>query len=521
MATLRQPVAGAASEPVWRETDSDVGGRWRRLQCGAVFCAANLVITAGPAFAGADEGDATLLLPIGYGVTGAILVIVVSLLLVFFTGGHRLQRLIGCQRRLCRFPIIDQRVSTSLSAMLLIILVVAGFIGSRDPSDNPLPLAVWTIWWVGFVLLQALFGDLWSWCNPWVAPNRLLSRLIGQSKDGVAQPLLPYPEWLGLWPAILAFFDFAWFEIIYPTSDDPFRLAVAVLVYGGWTLCGMTLFGEEAWLSQGEPFSIFLALVARLSPFSLRPGASGTASDSNSTTTGVTGKWRNLYLVFPGSGLLNRTMLAISGTVFLLLVLSAMIFDGLSSTYWWDALIGVNPLELPGRNGFMDHMTLGLLGIWLGFMILAFAAIRLACGLVTKTGGPGMQLAAGKLVPVLLPIGIAYHLANSLPDFLIDTQNIWGAISDPFEAGWNLFGTSADQVNMAVLTDPQAMHVIWVIELAIILLGQTLSVILARQAVRVLWGGGDAVRYRSLPLTVVMTLYSLLGLWLLTAQPGA
>ena len=34
-------------------------------------------------------------------------------------------------------------------------------------------------------------------------------RLAGQMK-----PLLPYPPWLGYWPAIVLFLGFAWFELI-------------------------------------------------------------------------------------------------------------------------------------------------------------------------------------------------------------------------------------------------------------------------------------------------------------------
>ena len=51
----------------------------------------------------------------------------------------------------------------------------AGFVGSRDPLANPLPLFVWTVWWIGFTYLHAAFGNLWAHVNPWTGLYRLLT----------------------------------------------------------------------------------------------------------------------------------------------------------------------------------------------------------------------------------------------------------------------------------------------------------------------------------------------------------
>ena len=50
-----------------------------------------------------------------------------------------------------------------LSLATILFLVGAGHLGSRDPLANPLPLFVWTVWWIGFTYLHALFGNL---CKP-------------------------------------------------------------------------------------------------------------------------------------------------------------------------------------------------------------------------------------------------------------------------------------------------------------------------------------------------------------------
>ena len=85
---------------------------------------------------------------------------------------------------------------------ILAVLVAAGFLGSRDPLSNPLPLTVWTLLWVGLTLVQGLFGNLWAWINPWYGPWRIVSALFGRSPSD--QPLLRLPLWLGMWPAVAA-----------------------------------------------------------------------------------------------------------------------------------------------------------------------------------------------------------------------------------------------------------------------------------------------------------------------------
>ena len=46
--------------------------------------------------------------------------------------------------------------------------------------------------------------------------------------------------------------------------------------------------------------------------------------------------------------------------LFVLLTLSSVSFDGLSRTFWWLALGGINPLEYPGRTAVVDRNTFGL-----------------------------------------------------------------------------------------------------------------------------------------------------------------
>ena len=91
-----------------------------------------------------------------------------------------------------------------LSLSLLVFLVVCGFLGTRDPMENPLPLVLWIGWWVGWTLITAVLGDIWHWVHPWHALDSLVRRLPGVY-PGEAKVSFPYPEWLGYWPSVIFF----------------------------------------------------------------------------------------------------------------------------------------------------------------------------------------------------------------------------------------------------------------------------------------------------------------------------
>jgi hypothetical protein len=240
------------------------------------------------AWAHASEKGFVLLLPTGYYIAGGTLAVAASFLLLLFLPTVTAERIVAARFELCRLPRVPKLLTSSIAFVLLVLLLLTGFYGSRDPLENPLPLTVWTLWWAGITIAHALLGNLWAFLNPWVAPYRVLRRLSGASGTE-ERPPLSYPAWLGYWPAALAFLAFAWFELVDPAPDDPARLAVAIIIYSAATLLGMLLFGERAWLARAECFSVFFTFVAALAP--LRTESPDPAQPEQ----------RRLYLAYPGA----------------------------------------------------------------------------------------------------------------------------------------------------------------------------------------------------------------------------
>jgi hypothetical protein len=427
------------------------------------------LIYVGTVLAHPAERGLVLLLPTGLYMLGGAAAVALSFAVIALLPSPAFSRLTQ-SRDIGSAAQPSTIVPSAVTLVLLALLVFAGYTGSRDPLANPLPLSVWTLWWVGFTFLVALCGDLWSLLNPW----RAAYRLTGLSH----RPALRYPEALGYWPAVALLLAFAGFELIDPAPQDPARLAGAVVLYAALTLTGMLLFGEAAWLERGEAFSVFFRTVGRLSPLK--------------------------------GGILQAGTLPASGIAFIVVMLATVSFDGLSRTFWWIDLIGENPLEHPGRSALVMVNTLGLL-----------AAVAVIGGLYALAVRLGGETDYGRYILAIVPIAFGYHFAHYLPSFLVDVQYAAIALSDPFERGWNLLAARDLVPTSSFLAHHSTVHAMWNVQVAGIVVAHVAAVVIAHALALRRHGSVRRAAASQIPLTLLMIGYTVFGLWLLSTPVAA
>ena len=146
--------------------------------------------------------------------------------------------------------------------------------------------------------------------------------------------------------------------------------------------------------------------------------------------------------------------------------------------------------------------TAGLLAM-IGLVTLAFTlAMRTAAKIVGGSWHPLAVRFAHSLVPIIL----AYAVAHYFSFLVLEGQLGLIRLSDPFGAGWNLFGTS-DWVELR----PRHPATIWYVQVAAIVIGHIGGVILAHDRAIAMFDREEAIRTQY-ALLAVMILFTASGL---------
>lgn len=447
-----------------------------------VLSCLGLCFLASPAFAHASGRGFIMMLPVGYVILGGALAVLISFVALSLLPrrGQSLPK-----------PAPEPRYgrwASLVSLLVFILLIVMGLVGPHDPAENLLPLGVWVLWWVVIVLLHPLFGNIWAAINPFTGLHALLT---GAWSGETKPPPLTYPAWASYWPSLLVFFAFAWFQLIYPAPEDADVLAAVVAAYLVLGFVGVTLFGAEAWLGRADPFAVFQYQLGAAAPLSRRG------------------------LRWPGEGLLALPPLPLSGMLFILLTLSAISFDGFSQTFFWVSLIGINPLDFPGRTAVEGANTMGL---FLSFAVLAGAFLfSVWLGWIWSGRSAGLARICGRLVYSLIPISIAYHFAHYLSYALVELQYLAMALNDPLQTGANLLGLEHHHVTASFQNTAAGTRTIFAIQTLAIVAGHVVGVAVARAMVAETGLPGRDMLKLELPLAICMVAYTAFGLWLLGA----
>lgn len=345
-------------------------------------------------------------------------------------------------------------------------IIVQGILGGSSDAEVA-SLFLWVFGWVGVALVCALIGPAWHFLDPFSTLHDLGATVLRRLRIAAWHPA-DYPARLGRWPAAVGFVVVVWLELVLEAGPDV--LFIALVGYTAFTLAMMAQFGRDVWRSQAEVFTVWFRLLGRLAPYALVDEDGRVHRRSFATG-----------LLEPGFALADVVVIA--------LAVGSILFDGLSQTQIWFDWFG-----LPG----IGPKTI-LLVLFLGIVVAAALGVTRAVGIAATAAG-------------LLPIAAGYLFAHYLTYLLIEGQRIVIAISDPFQRGWDIFGTAFYEISGAWL--PPGL--VWTLQLAAVVGGHMLGawgghVVAAMEAPRDL--SASALRLRQVPLAVVMVALTTLTLW--------
>ena len=395
-------------------------------------------------------------------------------------------------------------ITRGLSVVLLVLTISTGLFGAQNLFTN----FSLTFFWIGFVLgfayLTVLVGDLYAFINPW----RVLCDLIEGLRPMAFRGRVPYPAWLAYYPALALYMGFIWLELFGQTT--PRTVGLTLLGYTMLNFAAAALFGAEAWFRYGEFFAVFFRLLGKMSPIAY---AQSPALGSKIT----------VRLRPPFSGLIEEPADHPSILLFVLFMLSSTAFDGVHETLPWVQLFWryVYPV-LASAIDKPNSFFVGLYYDWQWAMLWLSPFIYFAIYLLfiwTMTGSARRLRERALLFGFsLIPIAFVYNVTHYFTLLFTDAPRLLPLISDPFGAGWNLFGTA--QFLHQPMNPPPA-RLVWHIQVGLILLGHVVSVYLAHiQALRIFPKGREAL-WSQVPMLVLMIALTSVGLWILSLPIGA
>jgi hypothetical protein len=435
-------------------------------------------------------GRADLPVPTEFFGAGAALVLVLSFLALGAGWTRpRLERV--PERPLFRIPLAVEVVLGAVGVVVFAVTVYAGLAGTDVQSDNLAPTAVYVGFWVGIPFVSLVLGDVFRLFSPWRAIGRAvgwIGRRIGG--DEMPEPL-PYPERLGRWPAAAGVFAFAICELCWATGREPTGLALVMLLYAAIQLVGMSLYGVEPWTRNADAFGVWFGLVARLAPLGRRDDG-------------------RLVLRPPVAGAAGVT--ATTGTAALLVVaVGSTGFDGAKEGPLFNDAAGTL------QDAFVSlGMTKGQ-GLELAFVIGLTVAVALV-GLVWAAGMAGMRgrdrgTLSRRFAHTLIPIAVGYVVAHYFSLLAYNGQDLWRLASDPLGDGSDLFGGAGRAIDYSIVS----ATAIWYVQTGALVAGHVAGLVLAHDRALVLWGDARAATRSQIVMLGVMVLFTLLGMWLLSA----
>ena len=383
-------------------------------------------------------------------------------------------------------------VRWAISLLVLVALVVCGIAGSQTVAENILPSVFWLAVWVAVPISCGVIGDWTRPVNPFAALARIGDRqglrrvLLGDDQ------VVGWPARLGWWPATALFFVVACGELIFNgTATVPAFTAAGLLVYALVSLLAGLLFGAEAWLREGELFSVLFATWGRLGWFRFAaPGKTGF-----------------------GGGLRAPFAAHVSRVTFVLLLLVSVSFDGLLSTDAWKTIRVQVALSGIAFELFQTACFIALVGIaWALFG--GFAALVRRAGAITSS----TLVVLARLLPSLLPIAFGYLVAHNAEYIAINGQLFIPLLGNPAgQDGVRLLPAPFDdsyEVNSNLLPS----SVVWYVQVALIIFVHIAAVVLAHRYLAHASRSESRARRSEWPWIVAMVGYTMTSLWLL-AQP--
>jgi hypothetical protein len=400
-------------------------------------------------------------------------------------------------------------VLKALSIYGLLLTIATGIFGSQIPIANFNITFFFIAFVLGLAYLTALVGDVYQLINPWSA----LCERIEYRYSGAFDGRYAYPRRLAYYPALALYMGYIWIELF--ANITPLQFSKLLVAYSAFNLAGAWLFGKAIWFERVEFLSVFFRLIGKMAPVNYVRDPSAAA--------GIRIETRKPFV-----GLIREPATEFSLLLFVLFMLSSTAVDGAHQTLPWVGLFwkGIYPLLSAAAAGTSNALAFSVHAYygwqWLMLFVspvaymIVYVAFILAAKFVSGSKRPLRSLIL-QFAFTLVPIAFVYNMTHYFTLLLGQGYQVIHMLSDPFNRGWNLFGTAAFGGTPFI---PDA-SVVWHVQVGLILAGHIISVYLAHVEALKVFATPRKALASQLPMLVLMMIFTTLGLWILSLPISA
>jgi len=390
---------------------------------------------------------------------------------------------------------IFRNLMYALSLAIFFLIFAIGLFGPETSTENFATVFVWIIWWVGMVLFTALVVDIWTIANPFKIIIDVVLRVLGRCHNQRV------PISFG-WLSVVGLISISWIELISSWSEYPRTLVFLIAVYTFSLFLGSFIVGRQNWFNAVDPITWLFDLLGHMAPI-------------------VIGK-NKIRLRVPASGLAELSLTG-AKAVFVVTLIAVVLFDGLSETPVWTAILqwveqsqSLRPTLIRLQSIGIDLLVM-LRGMALLATILAavvFYALLSVLIWITSGRAQPLLLIFTTFSSSLMPIAVAYHFAHYISYIALAGQLVIPISSDPFGMGWDLFGGAGRIINAGIIT----ARGVWWTNAIVLVIGHALSVFVAHTLALRLFANIHKAVLSQIPMMVFMVGLTSFSLWIL-AQP--
>ena len=318
--------------------------------------------------------------------------------------------------------VVGQVVAALLAlagTVVSVTLVIVALTGDPAAGGNLAPLAIFFVLWLATVLASVLIGEAASLWTPTLGVARLAHRMRGGGGDDDDGPQLWWLAPFAVWTLLVM--ELAWYD-----GTQPRPMGVWLIAYLAVFGVGGVVWGPE-WVRRHDPFVVSSRAVGAMSPIGRtidgrlgirKPLAALSGDDSEPGTI---------------DGLDRATVLGIAAAL-----IGGSVFQRVRASHWWaqHAINASNNVTTAAHLAGLTWFIVLAAAIWFG--VSRFAETQAG---PTADRDDARLVAGTRLAGAAIPVAVGLTIARFIVQFALQTQNVVLMASDPFDKGWDLFGT--------------------------------------------------------------------------------